>query len=152
MPYHSGMTRAQGDPGFFSFLGKVAGTIARAIPGPIGAIATAVLPGGRPAPPPVVPIQPIQQLPVTRVPGLPGAIERMLPGGRTGLEVTIDPVTGLMCPRKRRRRIDPLNMKALRRANTRQKAFLRAVDRTLKTMPTKGSVASRRKKISGAIK
>jgi len=142
VPYHNGMTRAQGDPGFFSFLGKAAGTILRAAPGPVGLAARALLPG---AP------RTLQQPPRGRFPapiGVPG-FGFQQPPMITG-EV-IDPATG--CPvKKRRRRIDPLNLKALRRANSRQRSFLRAVDRTLKTMPTKGSVSSRRKKIAGAVK
>jgi len=146
VPYHNGMTRAQGDPGFFSFLGKVAGTVLRAAPGPVGLAARAILPGAR-----TLQQVPQQRFPVVGAPGFPATIARAIPGGKTGLEVVIDPMTG--CPvRKRRRRIDPLNLKALRRANSRQRSFLRAVDRTLKTMPTKGSVSSRRKKIAGAVK
>ncbi len=148
MPYHSGLTRIQGDPGFFSFLGKAITTVARAIPGPVGAIAGAIFPPT--GAPPVVPIQPAMPAPFP----LPGFTRTDIPragAGRT-IDVTVDPVTGAMCPKKKRRRIDPLNIKALRRANTRQRSFLRAVDRTLKTMPTKGSVSSRRKKISGAVK
>ncbi len=137
MPFHSGMTRAQGDPGFFGVLGKIAGTVLRAAPGPVGLAARALLPARRP---------PAR----VGVPGFPLGFPELVGPRRITGEV-IDPETG--CPvKKKRRRIDPLNVKALRRANTRQKAFLRAVDRTLKTMPTKGSVSSRRKKISGAVK
>lgn len=140
MPFHSGMTRAQGDPGFFGFLGKVAGTVLRAAPGPVGTIARVILPGGgRRAP---------GRLPVPISPSFPTFVG---PRREDQPLQLIDPETG--CPvKKKRRRIDPLNLKALRRANSRQRSFLRAVDRTLKTMPTKGSVASRRKKISGAVK
>ena len=141
MPFNQGMQRAQGDPGFFSFIGKALTTVARAIPGPIGAIAGA-LGGSRPQPT-ALPTLFQQQPPVFRapVPGAIGAAQRFLPGGATGF---VD------CPpRKRTRRIDPLNMKALRRANRRQAMFLKAVDRTLATMPTKASVSRRRKQAKG---
>lgn len=151
MPFHNGLTRAQGDPGFFSFLGKVAGTVLRAVPGPVGAIAGAILPpkATKKAPVPIVPFQQQRGAPILRpTPGIAGTFQRAIPGGATGFEV--DPATGQLCPKRRRRRIDPLNMKALRRANTRQRSFLRAVDRTLKTMPTKGQVSKRRAQIRGA--
>ncbi len=184
MPYHQGLTRAQGDPGFFSFVGKALGGIAKTvggiIPGPIGTIVSAagtiLAPpkATKKPPPPVavpwfdprgatataqaaqrqgVPISTrVQQGAVTTTRGgvtlgLPAAAPAARP-----IPATIDPTTGLVCCKPRRRRIDPLNIKALRRANSRQKAFLRAVDTTLKGMPTRGSVSSRRKKISGAVR
>lgn len=153
MPYHTGMTRAQGDPGFFSFLGKAIGTVGKVLPGPIGTVAGTLgglLAGKATKKPPITPFVQQQQPVLRPTPGVLGAIQRAVPGGATGFEV--DPATGLVCPKKRRRRIDPLNIKALRRANTRQRAFLRAVDRTLKTMPTKGSVSKRRRQISGATR
>ncbi len=140
MPYYQGMGRPQGDPGFFSSIGRIVGTVARAFPGPIGAIAGLV------SQPPTRPPGPRFAAPQRRVPvpGVVGAAQRMVPGGQTGF---------VECPpTKRRRKIDPLNIKALRRANTRQRSFLRAVDRTLKTMPTKAGVTKRRKQISGATK
>ena len=176
MPYHQGLTRAQGDPGFFSFLGKVAKTVGGIIPGPIGG-ALGIVGGalsGRKAtkkPPPPTPI--VQAFPGQMVTGLQGRRIRAAQG--RAIMAPPPPITTIATPRygasitaratpakilptgqvvacPRRRRIDPLNVKALRRANTRQRAFLRAVDRTLKTMPTKGSVASRRKKIAGATR
>lgn len=140
MPYTTGMTRAQGDPGFFGSLGKIIGTIAQAVPGPIGAIAGVLGRRGGPTLPSTLPFQQAGRRPT---PGIAGTIQRAVPGGATGFECP---------PKKRRRRIDPLNVKALRRANTRQKAFLRQVDRTLKTMPTKESVAKRRRRIASAVK
>ena len=144
MPYHNGLIRAQGDPGFFSGIGGIIGGIARRIPGPIGLVAGAVLGGkGKKAAPPMLPgIRP--------TPGFIGAAQRFVPGGATGFEV--DPATGAICPKRKTRRMNVLNKKALTRANRRQRGFLRAVDATLKTMPTKGGVAKRRKQIAGAVK
>ena len=140
MPYNQGLSRIQGDPGFFSFLGKAIGTVARAIPGPVGLVAGALLGGG-------------QKRPSVATPGFvqqqAGPILRGSP--RTGAATVASSQNG-GCPPKRRRRIDPLNIRALRRANTRQRSFLRIVDRTLKTMPTKSGVAKRRKQLSGVTR
>ena len=143
MPYHQGLTRAQGDPGFFSFLGKVGGTILKAGLGLAGITAQPRAPVG---------IQTFQQLPMLR-PG-PGQVSTRGTGPEAmrAQERARGLPAGTLCPVKRRRRIDPLNLKALRRANTRQRAFLRAVDRTLKTMPSRSSVSRRRKAISGVVK
>lgn len=138
MPYHQGLTRAQGDPGFFGFLGKAIGTVARAVPGPIGTIAKAVgLPtfGG------------------TTAPRAPAPTPMITGPTLTQMQATPQQMAALgVCPRKKRRRMNPLNPKALARANRRQKAFLRQVDRTLASMPTKGQVARRRRQIAGAKK
>ena len=140
MPFHQGLTRAQGDPGFFSFLGKVGGTILKAGLGLAGITA-------QPRPPA---IQQFQQLPMLR-PGTGVSTRGTGPEAMRAQERARGLPAGTLCP-KRRRRIDPLNLKALRRANTRQRAFLRAVDRTLKTMPSRSSVSRRRKAISGVVK
>ncbi len=144
MPYmQSGLTRLQGDPGFFSFVGKALGTVARFIPGPVGAVAGALL-GPRKSPSVGTPgfVGPVQSPPLRT-----GGSAKT--GAATVATVSAD---GTVCPVKRRRRIDPLNIKALRRANTRQRSFLRAVDRTLKTMPTRASVTKRRQKLSGVTR
>jgi len=143
MPYSQGMTRAQGDPGFFGSLGKIIGGVAKFVPGPIGAIAGGILGGAASggARRPTMPVPgffPVQESPIKK-PGARGAIERIVPGGETGY---------ICPPKKKRRRMDPLNTKALARANRRQKAFLKAVDRTLATMPTKASVQKRRRTTS----
>lgn len=144
MPYmQSGLTRLQGDPGFFSFIGKAIGTVAKFIPGPIGAVASAVL-------------GPKAKAPSVATPGFTGAGQvpvRVTSGAGRGTAVVAQvKEDGTVCPVKRRRRIDPLNIKALRRANTRQRSFLRVVDRTLKTMPTKAGVTKRRQKLSGVTR
>lgn len=183
MPYHQGLTRAQGDPGFFSFIGKALGGVAKTvggiIPGPIGTIVSAAgtilaPPKATKKPPPPAVYQGPRRVStpyqasqagigraVTTRTGTPAPVQTrggvtigLPPAARAPrpIPATIDPQTGEVCCRPRRRRIDPLNVKALRRANTRQKSFLRVVDRTLKSMPTRGSVASRRKKIAGATR
>ncbi len=144
MPYNQGLSRVQGDPGFFSFLGKAIGTVARFIPGPIGAVAGAVL-------------SPSRKRPSVATPGFVGPrVGGPAPITRKQAEaqhLVLRAQEEAICPTpKRRRRIDPLNIKALRRANTRQRSFLRAVDRTLKTMPTKSGVAKRRKQLSGVTR
>lgn len=141
MPYNQGMTRAQGDPGFFGTLGSILGGVSRLVPGPIGSIGTAIFGGRAPKAPTIQSF--VQQQPTVfrPTPGVAGMIQRAVPGGATGFEG---------CPpRKKRRRINPNNVKALRRANARQKAYLRQVDRTLATMPTRGQVQKRRAKIRG---
>ncbi len=146
MPFHQGLTRAQGDPGFFGALGRIVGGIARRIPGPIGAAAGFVLGRGRGAPPPAgaVPSPMIRpRLPV-RAPGVGAAIARIIPGGETGFVCP----PGQACPSGFRlnksdyflrdgsfvatgtrcvkiRRINAGNGRAVRRAISRENAFVR---------------------------
>jgi hypothetical protein len=85
-----GRTVSAGDPGLFGFLGGVVKTVGSLITGgPIAAARTAVaqvLPRSRPGVPSV------QVLPV---PGPRGALQRLLPGGETGLMVG---AAGMGCP------------------------------------------------------
>lgn len=157
MPYHSGLTRVQGDPGFFGFLGKLGGTILRAAPGPIGTIAKTIgLPsfGGTKAPSVATPGFAQPRPPTTIPQQLPPAVGPCPPGegGPKGYHLNksgyflkdgtyVAPGTKWV----RNRRRNPLNIRALRKANSRQRGFLRAVDSTLRTMPTKAGVAKRRK-------
>lgn len=101
--------RVQGDPGLFSFLGKtVGGALRRAgrfIPGPVGAVAGAAggLLAGRagqvtPVPSPADLARRFQQVPVEPVPGVRGVLERAIPGGRTGLQVTVPVDENGACP------------------------------------------------------
>ncbi len=153
MPFHQGLTRAQGDPGFFDVLGRIAGTVARAIPGPIGAIAGAVIPSPR-AP------RAFQE-PV-KLPGVRGFFERAIPGGKTGLACP----PGAACPPGFRlnksayflkdgtfvapgsrcvrvRRMNPANSRALRRGIRREEAFIRLARKTgLVTVPKAKRVRS----------
>ena len=111
---------AMGDPGLFSFLGRtIKGAVGGLIRGgPLGLIGGAIggaLGRGVQAAAPLITKAPagtqinraalisrFQQqqngpIPVTDVPGVRGAIERFLPGGRTGREVAI-PANGGRCP------------------------------------------------------
>lgn len=93
--------------GIFGSIGKFLGGAAKKIIGatPVGRVAQAVIPAL--AAPPVVQGLP----PLKPVPGLGGTISRILPGGESGYMVA------------KRRRINPLNIKALRRAMRRAKGF-----------------------------
>ena len=70
------------------------------------------------------------------VPGLPGILQRAIPGGRTGF-----------LPGARRRRMNPANPKALRRAIRRQASFVKLARRALKgsgyAITTRGSRRTR---------
>lgn len=142
MPYGGTAARLRGDPGIFGFLGGLVKGVARNIPGPIGMVARQVLPTRSRA-------QPLSlstalpggmRLPVprtfpgaTRVPGIRGFAQRAVPGGRSGFELV----------GKRRRRINPANPKALRRAIRRQAGFIKLARRALKgtgyTIVSRGS-------------
>lgn len=142
MPFHPGLTRAQGDPGFFSFLGKIAKRVVTSIPGPIGFVAGTLLGGTRRQQVEqrfqAVPRQPVP------VPGVRGAAQRFFPGGETGFECP----PGAACPKGMRlnksayflrdgtfvapatrcvksRRINAGNGRAVRRAIQRENAFVR---------------------------
>jgi len=117
----------QGDPGLFGFLGRAAKKLGSAavrtfVPGPIktaasfaaGAIASRLTPssGGFITPPSVSigqrlagatpstfgPARPGIGTPVTRVPGIRGSLQRLLPGGATGFE-TVAGGNGLIVPK-----------------------------------------------------
>ena len=116
----------RGDPGLFGFLGKVVktglGVVSKlGIPGVSGVagIARGFLGGGRPMP--VSRAAPFQAFPGGQrmMPGIPAAVHRAVPGGRTG-----------MFPK--RRRMNPGNAKALRRAIRRTDAFVKLARRSLK--------------------
>ncbi len=136
----------RGDPGIFGFLGKVAGTAlgiaGKVLPGPIGGIARFA--GGlitRRAQPPAIQRAPAQ-LQYGRqagpggikVPGFVGGMQRLVPGGATGYYA-------------KRRRMNPGNVKALRRAMRRQDAFVKLARRALRgskyKVTTVGSSRSR---------
>lgn len=130
----------RGDPGIFGFLGKaikgaagivsragipivsgIAGTVAGAISSRTSPRGTITLPGGGPR----MQLGPMQ---VTRVPGIRGAAQRLIPGGATGYQV--DPATGIV--RRKYRRMNVTNPKALRRAIRRQAGFVKLARRALK--------------------
>lgn len=95
-----GQVQAGGLGGFLK--GVARGAAGFLVGGPAGA-AAAVLPdiigrgGGSSAPPGLV-APPPMQLPVQRTPGILGAAQRFLPGGRTGYEVQV-PANGMGCPK-----------------------------------------------------
>lgn len=99
--------------GLFKTLGKIAGGVVRSVAGSIpgvGGVVNALLPSA----PRIQGIAPGRIVPV---PGFGGAVSRALPGGESGF---------MTAPR---RRINPLNIKALRRAMRRAKGFERQARR-----------------------
>ena len=142
MGYATNSSKLQGigDPGLFGSLGKLLGGAARMIPGPVGAIAgiltgakvkqasqsTVAMPGGG-IPSGFAP----QQVPR---PGILAAAQRAIPGGNTGM----------MTVRKKRRRMDPLNVKALRRSTRRLSAFQREAKKVEKELRKLAPPARRR--------
>jgi len=135
----------RGDPGLFGFIGKafkgalgIAGGLG--IPVISGAARTlrGLLPGGGPRG-----IQPVTQMYQSRqagpgglkIPGIRGLGQRIVPGGATGYYA-------------KRRRMNPGNVKALRRAMRRQDSFVKLARRALKgskyKITTVGSGSRRR--------
>jgi len=144
----------QGDPGFFSFLGKAArgvtGLVSKlGIPGVSGVagIASSLLGGGRPPAVgpgfsrfagPMIPLtQAAQQIPA---PGIAGVMQRAIPGGATGMQGCGNGTRpnksgyyvqggqyvapGTVCVK--RRRMNPLNPRALSKAMRRIESAKRA--------------------------
>ncbi len=168
MPMHQGLTRAQGDPGFFSFLGKIAKGVAGAVGGvirggPLGAIPGAI--GAFTTTQQVPPL--VRPLPIP-APGFSGFAARALPFGDPGV---ICPPSG-GCPSGfrpnksayflkdgtfvapgsrcvRSRRINPANGKAVRRAIRRENAF---IGMAVKTGLVRAPRAARVRKAAGKSK
>jgi len=107
---------SRGDPGLFDVLRRIGkGALGFATGGPVGAV-RAVIPqafgfGGRVSPstsfrgpnialPPVgsVPRPGGGSIPILRVPGVRGTLERAFPGGATGLQVAREVVSGVSAP------------------------------------------------------
>jgi len=138
------LASARGDPGIFGSIFKVIKGAATGMlrGGPLGAIGgAAAAVGGRAMP--RYPggqgrrLQRLQGGPAgirmqIPVPGVLGGIQRLVPGGATGY-----------MPGPRRRRMNPANPKALRRAIRRQTSFIRLARRALKgsgyTITARGS-------------
>lgn len=121
MPYYMAGDYYQGDyyqaGGIFGSIGKAIGGAVKGFVtgGPLGAIsgaASAVIKR-----PNVTPLAPGGGFGVVPTPGLIGVAQRLVPGGATGYEF------------RKRRRINPLNIKALRRAMRRAKGFERQARR-----------------------
>ncbi len=168
MPMHQGLTRAQGDPGFFSFIGKGLRAIGGLLPGPVGGVVRTIggfLAPGQQAPMVQVPVPLGVPRPPAPVPGFVGAAQRLIPGGETGF--TCPPGGG--CPSGfrpnksayflkdgtfvapgsrcvRLRRINPANGKAVRRAIRRENAF---IGMAVKTGLVRAPRASRVRKAAG---
>lgn len=147
MPYRYSY---RGDPGIFSFLGGVAKTVVRNLPGPAGTIGR-IITGGTPpmtssgrSPYQMVAQRQVRQMPA---PGMVAALQRAVPGGATGMMdvprgyrynksgyFTKDgqyhaPGTKLVRVRTR----NPANVRALRRALSRVESFGGIVKRARKT-------------------
>jgi hypothetical protein len=83
-----------------------------------------------------------RSLRVTPKPGIRGMIERIVPGGETGLELVLPP---------KKRRMQYTNQSALRRARNRLTGFNRLACSTLKAQGysvSRPKVATRRKRCS----
>lgn len=122
MPYYAGGDYYNGDyyqaGGFLGSIGKFVGGIAKRVIGatPVGAVASALIPSfNKPTVQTIVPGAGFG--PVVPVPGIRGFGQRLLPGGASGYMV------------QKRRRMNPLNIKALRRAMRRAKGFERQARR-----------------------
>jgi len=168
MPMHQGLTRAQGDPGFFSFIGKGLKFLGGAVPGPVGAalgglgglLSPAQMVGQATVPVPLG----VPQAPVP-VSGFRGFGQRIIPGGASGFECP----PGGGCPSGfrpnksayflkdgtfvapgsrcvRSRRINPANGKAVRRAIRRENAF---IGMAVKTGLVRAPRAARVRKAAG---
>jgi len=113
MAYFGQSSRMAGDPGFFDTLGRIGrGAVGFLTGGPIGGARGLFSPptGGG--------------MPVVRTPGIRGAAQRMVPGGKTGYMVET--------LRKKRRRMNYGNAKALKRAIRRQDGFVKLAKDALK--------------------
>jgi hypothetical protein len=129
MPYYMGGDYYQGDyyqaGGFLGSIGKALGGAVRGLVtgGPIGAItgaASALIKRPSVTPIPATGMALVGgggQPMIAPVPGVVGFAQRVIPGGASGFEY------------RRRRRMNPLNIKALRRALRRAKGFERQAKR-----------------------
>ena len=141
MPYRTPSQKMVGDPGIFGTIGKILGTAGRIIPGPIGgaigAVGGILAPKRRPTPEFRLPTMPGGSTPTlhptSRRPPPPGA--------------ALGPVGAMAQQPRKRRRMDPMNVKALRRATRRLAAFDREkkkVEKQLRAIAPKPQRRSRR--------
>lgn len=141
----------RGDPGFFGALGgAVKGFFSGGIPGAIGGAVTGFR--GSPPPPTSLPYAgpPVNMgPPMVPRPGIGGAIQRVLPGGQTGMQPWSQPAgyhpnktgyytaSGYVAPGSKlvkNRKRNFANGRALRRAITRVQGFEREVKRSRKAL------------------
>ena len=148
MPYRTPSQKLSGDPGIFGTLGKIFGTVAKVgvslLPGPIGLAARGVrgiLGGGGTA----IPQTPPFQVPMPGGWPTPTGFVPLNSGGKRG------PSGGFATPKfepgRKRRRMDPMNVKALRRATRRLAAFDREkkkVEKQLRLIAPRPARRSRR--------
>lgn len=140
MPY---LSAYRGDPGLFKSIGKF---LKKAVPvaagflagGPVGALAAGIASSAAGAPSPSAaalvapPIAPMPRA-LVKAPGLGGMVARQLPGGRSGyMAPALQPELFPLVGQRKRRRINPANPKALRRAIRRQAGFVKLAKRALK--------------------
>jgi len=145
VPYRTPSQKLAGDPGIFGTLGKILGgglkLAGGLLPGPLGIpakiIGGVLAPQSRGQTPPFTP-------PMVR----PGQGFIQMPQQRNGSVggqgIAFGPVAG---QQKKRRRMDPMNVKALRRATRRLAAFDREkkkVEKQLRTIAPRPARRSRR--------
>lgn len=161
MPYYNGASRAVGDPGFFSFLGKAIGTVGRVVGGALGLTAPAAprqLPPPGAVTPPIAPpagrtgglqvqFPPFTAHPMVRISGQrfqpqagvpPTPIGGIAPKGHHLNRSSYFLRDGTFVPEGTRwvpnRTRNPANPRALRRAISRAKAFDSLVKRNRKAL------------------
>ena len=145
MPYRTPTQKLTGDPGIFGTLGKILGTGLKVagsiIPGPFGIPARVI--GGV--------LAPTQKTPPFQAPRLPGGSLptsfQFPPQKQVTTGVAFGPAGVMAQQGRKRRRMDPMNVKALRRATRRLAAFDREkkkVEKQLRTIAPRPARRSRR--------
>jgi len=129
----------RGDPGLFKFLGKAIGGIAKLggalLPGPLGTVArvAGTLLAGRPPAAPGMAMT-LAQAPRTKIGLLPPTYETFFPPAGAGFGPAPGG-RGFGPMGLKRRRINPMNVKALRRASRRIDGFARVARKALRHTP-----------------
>jgi hypothetical protein len=148
VPYRTPTQKLTGDPGIFGTLGKIFTTVAKVgvglLPGPIGMAARGAV--GL-----LTPAQQAGRTPAFTPPVVPGGSRPLITfdGGRPGVQTPLGtrgggPLSGVA---PKRRRMDPMNVKALRRATRRLAAFDREkkkVEKQLRLIAPRPTRRSRR--------
>lgn len=140
--YYSG----KGDPGLFSSIGKIMGSVGSILPGPFGAaakIGSRLLGAGSQPKARTQPTRPTLQVP-SPVPGIRGVTQRFIPGGASGYQCPsgstrgdcesgyhLDKTTRSKCVRNRK--VNYTNPRALSRASKRLDGFVTVARRALKS-------------------